>query len=486
MIRMTLLSLFALFLWAYAFRDWMVSLCGLMLLSFLLQRGDMPAHFAGLQGLNLWNITLGVVTLAWLLQRQHERRPWNLPGLSVAIVGGYIGIIVLAYVRAMLAMDAFPPRYMLAGQVFLTVDHLVNPLKYLWVALLLADGCHSRRRLTMALGTIVGLGVLYAIMVIKIVPLSSLQEGLDAMHYRRRIDREIGLHANDMAKVLTLTFWSILATQRLWWQTPWSKIAVLGAYVVTFLGMAMSYSRAGYITFVAVGFVLGCVRWRRLLWLGPPALLLLAVLMPSAAQRMSMGFEGGGEDVDWNEVTAGRTGNLWPPIIEEIQKAPLFGYGRLAILHTPAFGKILASEGFVPKTPHNGYLEVMLDTGAIGLIIVLAVFVGAGIVSYRLMRQGQEPVLVALGGVGLIHAGGNLVNALSGGILLPDQGMLGSFCAFGVVLRVWSGRVGVAKLAARASQDAGPYRPPAAGQHLTEPGRIHAYRRGDEPPVRMG
>lgn len=484
MIRVTLLSLFVLFLWAYAFRDWMVSLCGLIMLTFAMQRADMPSQIAGIPGLNPWNITLAVVTLAWLQQRRHERRPWNLSGPSVLVIGGYIGVIVLAYVQAMLSANAFPPGFQSNLPQFLTVDHLVNPLKFTWVALLLADGCHSRRRLVMALATLAGLGALYAIMVVKVMPLESLQ-GQDFMRYRKRIDREIGLNANDMAKVLALTFWSILATQRLWWRPWWFRIGVLAAYPVTLLGLALCYSRAGYLTFLAVGLVLGCVRWRKLLWLGLPALLVLVALMPSVTERMAMGFDQGAEeDPDWNQVTAGRTGNLWPPIIEEIWKAPLFGHGRLAILHTPAHDKILASEGAVPFTPHNGYLEVMVDSGAVGLIVVLAAFFGAALLSYRLMRL-KEPLLVALGGVGLAHAGGCLVNALSGGLLMPTQSMLATLCAFGIVLRVWSGRVRAAQPAVLVSRRAWWYRPAAAYAQMTESDRVQAHRRGDHPPGRM-
>ena len=485
MIRLTLLILFVLFLWVYAFRDWMVSLCGLILLTFLLsKKGGMLTPIDGILGLNLWNITLAVVTLAWLQRRQEDRRPWKLSGLSVGIVGGYIGIIVLGYVQAMLDMDAFPPHLQRDLWQFLTVDHLINPLKFIWVALLLADGCNSRRRLMMALGAVVGLGVLYAINVVKIIPLEALQSG-DGVHYRWRIGKEIGLMANDMAKVLALTFWSILAIQRLWWRAWWSKIGVLAAYSVTFLGLAMCFSRAGYLSFVAVGFVLGCVRWRKLLWLGPPALLLLVVLMPTVTERMSDGFDPDPEaNTDWNEVTAGRTGELWPPIIEEIWNAPFFGQGRLAIVHTPAYDKILALGG-VPLTPHNGYLEVLVDYGALGLLIVLAAFVGAGVLSYRLVRQNREPLLVALGGVGLVHVTGCLVNAMSGGLLTPSQGMLGTLCVLGIVLRVWSSRVGLAKRTVRASQDAWWYRPAAADQHLTEPCRLQPYLRGNEPPGRM-
>src|SRR5205823_2588040 len=136
MIRLTILSVFVSFLWAYAFRDWMVSLCGLILLTFLIRKNDLLSPIDGIPGLNLWNITLAVVTVAWLQRREDDRKPWKLSDLSVGIVIAYVGMIVLAYVHAMLSIDAFVPQFQ--PWQYLTVDHLINPLKYILVALLLA------------------------------------------------------------------------------------------------------------------------------------------------------------------------------------------------------------------------------------------------------------------------------------------------------------------------------------------------------------
>ena len=63
MIRMTLLIVFLLALWIYAFRDWMVSLRGLILLTMLTQNDDLPRSIAGIQGLNPWNLSLLIVTI---------------------------------------------------------------------------------------------------------------------------------------------------------------------------------------------------------------------------------------------------------------------------------------------------------------------------------------------------------------------------------------------------------------------------------------
>lgn len=214
MLRLTIFVAFLAFIWAYAFREWMVSLCGLILLTVLMNKDDMPAYLAGVPGLNPWNATLVVVTLGWLWQRQRERHPWNVSKRAIAAIVSYIGVIVLAYAQAMLHTASFPPNLTLDPIRLLTVDHLLNPLKFIWVALLFAEGCNSPRRLRLALGTVIALGVFYALMVIKVMPLESLVEGTRILRYRNRIHREIGLHASNQPRSRRTSYWA-----RLTWQS---------------------------------------------------------------------------------------------------------------------------------------------------------------------------------------------------------------------------------------------------------------------------
>jgi O-antigen ligase len=467
MIRMTILALFLLFIWTYAFKDWFISLCGLILFTVMTQNDDMPTYLLGIQGLNPWNVSIVVVTIAWAIDRMSIRAPWNVPKAAVWIVLGYVGVLVVGCLRAVFDGGSFPQSYGSVSAIGLLTDLLINPLKYFWAAVLLGDGCRDRQRIRIAVATIIGLGVLYALFMLKNIPLSNLGGGSNFMAVRHKIDKLIGLHANDMAKVLVLTFWGIFVSHSLW-RGFYYKIVAVGGAIIVMLAVGLCFSRGGYLTFIGVGFVLACVRWRRLLLLGPVVMTLILLLMPSIANRMLMGFgeEGAGDVTDWNTVTAGRTGNLWPPVVEEIGKAPIIGYGRLAMIRTSVYQKIMETEGTVPTSPHNGFLEVMIESGLVGTVIVMAFYVGIGVVSLTLLGYKSSPILVAVGGLALAHAVGCLINAMSGAMLYPDQGMLGTMCAFAVALRVWCARDRLAT----------PVRAPAARAVVRAvPGRILRY-----------
>ena len=65
-IRHTLLWTYVGSFCIYAWRNWFVSLCALMLLTSVLGRPDMPRSIGGIAGLNPWNLLLAFVFLAWL------------------------------------------------------------------------------------------------------------------------------------------------------------------------------------------------------------------------------------------------------------------------------------------------------------------------------------------------------------------------------------------------------------------------------------
>ncbi len=449
MIRLSVFAILIMAIWLYAFRDWYISLCGLIVLTVLTQMDDMPTTMMGIQGLNPWNLTLVVVTLAWLIQRTKENRPWKLGALPTLVIIAYAGNLLIAFLREITDLGSFPPGHPKGTFSGVLADDFINPFKYMWAAFLLGDGANTRQRAKTAILAIIILGVAYGVMVVKVVPLGTLIDSGRMMLVRKKIDNEVGLHANDMSKVLLVTFWSIVAAHHLWKGTL-QKFGFVIMSGFALVGIAACYSRAGYATFLGVGLIMACVRWRKLLLIGPFALVIFCLVFPSIVERSLMGFESnyaGGGSPDLNEITAGRTGNLWPPTIEEIGNAPFLGQGRLSILRTDAYGKIMALEGNCPSTPHNGYLEVLIDTGFLGLAITSAFFLGIAGLSFALMRDA-DPLMQTVGGMGVVASLSLLINAMSGGILFPDQGMLGMLCSFFLSCRLWAGRgrlYGVAK-----------------------------------------
>jgi O-antigen ligase len=435
MIRLSILVLFLVVIWIYAFKDYYVSLCGLIVMTVLTQSGEMPQTIGGIQGLNPWNVSIAIITACWLVQRKPNIYYLHVPRIVWAIMGSYIAIITVSHIRLMLDLGSLPVGFH-SSPLEIISDTFINPMKYLWAAILIFDGCTNRQRAVLGLGSILLLGTFYGLFVVKVTPLEVLFGG-DVMRYRHRIDKEIGLHPNDMAKVLMITFWGIIASLGVWKQY-WLKFCWLVAAAAVLVALGLCFSRAAYLTFVLLGLMLAVIRYHRMLLIGPVILVILVLSMPGITARMQMGWEDSptGES-DWDSVTAGRSGTLWPPVIDDIYAQPIIGYGRLAILRTAAHDKIAEVYDPVPTSPHNGYLENLHEHGLVGLAVVVALFGGIMYLGVRLL-WARDPLLKAAGGAAFAAAAGCLITAMSGAMLLPDQGMLGPLCTFGICARVWS------------------------------------------------
>jgi O-antigen ligase len=193
-------------------------------------------------------------------------------------------------------------------------------------------------------------------------------------------------------------------------------------------------SRSGFLVFVTIGFVLGLLRWRRIFALLPLAGVLVVLLVPSVGERIRTGLEEK-TSINWDEVSAGRLTNLWPAVIHEIQKAPWFGQGRYTILRKDCKTEIMYAEGSVPKHPHNAYLEVLLDAGAIGLIISMAWMSAMAMTAVRLSRS-HAILAKAVGAIGLCGVIAELCAGVTGSSFFPSQSTVPYLCIWGTMIRL--------------------------------------------------
>lgn len=435
MIRLTVLSLLVAGLCVYAWRDWFVSLCGLVLLTTFTQHHDMPRMMMGIPGLNPWNIVLVVVICVRCMQ--HSRNPWRPPFLVSGLLIAYVLLLVLGALVAVVDVDTLAARgWPVRSTTTLVMDLILNPVKYLAVGVLMYDGARSRRNMWMGVGTIVLYGVLHSLMMYK--TMKGVVFYGDYEDARRMTDKMIGLHANDLAALLTMTLWSaiFLATMlKGKWRWVWGLVAVV--VVPTIVGC---HSRTAYVAVVAVAVVLGIVRWRKLLVVLPVGVIVAIALFPQIGMRLGMGFGEGHGATDWNEVTAGRTDNLWGPTMDQIVESPLIGHGRLAIGRTACYEEILAREGTVPTHPHNSYLEVLLDFGLVGLLVVTGLFLTIGWAAYQMMRCRNDVLVTVVGAVGFVGIVHVLALGLSSNYFYPKQSMMWLLCSSGLTIRMWTVR----------------------------------------------
>lgn len=183
-------------------------------------------------------------------------------------------------------------------------------------------------------------------------------------------------------------------------QFAWFLVALLGIQEKLFLRFAVlalalfaancviySFSRGAYVALIAGWLFVGLVKYRKLLVL----LLLLATtwasLVPNAVrERVFMTYDR--KDGDLDHSAALRL-ELWNDAMDLAQTNPILGSGY----HTYAYMKRLYNY----EDTHNIYLKVLVETGVIGLGLLLWLLVKSFSTGYLLFRRASDPFFSSLG-----------------------------------------------------------------------------------------
>ncbi len=199
-IRVIVLTLVVTGLAIYAWKDWFVSLCGLIILMAFIQHPDMPKNILGIQGLNPWNVLMLSVLLAWATQRRREGLVWDLPGYISVMLALYLLVVVVGVAR--LLMDHSRLENLTFG--YLISEDLINTVKWVIPGLLLFDGCRTRRRITIALSCVLILYLLLAAQVIRWMPAGAVAQNGESLNRLglKFIENEIGYSRVNMSRML--------------------------------------------------------------------------------------------------------------------------------------------------------------------------------------------------------------------------------------------------------------------------------------------
>ena len=454
MIRLTLLWLFVIFLSAYAFKDWFKSLCGLILLMAVVEHPDFPKSVMDIQGLNAWNVLLACVVLGWASARGREGLVWDMPRSVATLLVVYFLLILISFIRFVSDLDSFTAyraAVSLEPATFagLFSEKIINCLKWVVPGLLLYDGCRSEERFRLAVYCIVGIYVLLAIQVIRWMPIASLTSGEELSERSIKILlNEVGYHRVNMSMLLAGGSWAVFCARTL----SDSKIVhIVGVlfFAMVFFGLALTGGRMGYVTWAAIGLIFGLTKWRRVIVLGPIALLILISLVPAVRERFEQGFSaetidtnasieqhfyGGDDAAALYTVTSGRT-FAWPFVLREIGDSPLVGYGQEAMITTGVALMLYTNYGESFPHPHNAYLQWIFDNGIIGLIPVFIFYWLIFRIAIGLFRDTDRRCTI-IGGVLLALLSALLIASFGSQSFYPREGAVGMWCAIGLALRV--------------------------------------------------
>jgi O-antigen ligase len=395
---------------------------------------DMPKSIGGLQGLNPWNVLFLNVVLAWWRQR-HKGGP-AFPKKVGRLLWIFGGIILVAFAR-LVADPANLEDYSFPSAAS---EYLINNLKWMLLCVLFFIGCNTRKRILAALVTVLCTYFLLAVQVVRWIPLEAATKSGEelAKIAAKLLQNEVGYNRVTLSMMLGGASWGVLAALPLC-RTVSARFAVLGAALTIMVGQALTGGRTGYVSWAFVGLVFCLTRWRRFLPLIPIGAGILILALPGLQDRILFGI-GGKEghlvtETDTSEMTSGRT-TIWPEVIKKIGDAPLMGYGRLGMIRNGLADWLMEEYQENFNHPHNAYLEQMMDSGIIGLVLVIPLYLILLKHSFSVFFERRDPLFSAVGGAAAALLLALLVGALAGQTFYPREGSVGMWAVIGVMLRV--------------------------------------------------
>ena len=338
---------------------------------------------------------IGLTTCAFMLrflQPAQGRLPllynkWLLLLVAVVVLGGVNGLDSIA---------AIPPR-VLSGS---TVDYglpwiylrtvvlpaVLLPALAMITALAIVDKQQLETVLTPLWVFAAGMS---ALVIWQVASSGQSLSTLSDSSYRGEHLSGIGFHSNELGTLLAIAYALLIGarTQMRSSRARSLSLALLGAIAGA---LVLTFSRGALLAFVIVNglfFLTGSPRRRMmfvafvvLAWIGAPGVVL---------KRAQFGFDSG----DLNEITAGRLDNIWLPLLPDIGDHLLTGQGLYSILWTDA----QRLQQIYPVTlSHNAYLDLVLDLGIIGALVVLSWYVYLWIGFRRAAASDPDPRFRAL------------------------------------------------------------------------------------------
>ena len=164
------------------------------------------------------------------------------------------------------------------------------------------------------------------------------------------------------------------------------KLLCYGLVGMTVFATMYTFSRGAYLALLVSVFILGVIKDRKLLVLGAIFLMTWQVVVPTAVrQRVTMTQNSNGQ----LEASANERVKLWQAAEDSILSDPVFGTGFATYQYTQHVDNL--------KDTHNWYVKVMVETGIIGLIIVIVMLQQMLALTYRLFKRAEDPLYRGLG-----------------------------------------------------------------------------------------
>lgn len=241
---------------------------------------------------------------------------------------------------------------------------LVRPLIYFMPFIIIIKFAKEKNQIEFIVNTMVVSIVLLSIYLIYLY-IFKIDNLMDIRRVNNYFEATLNIHRNGIANFYILGFPLLLA-----WYFLNKNIIAVSVISISVICIGFLYSRTAYLTiFLSVVIYMIISKRKKII----PVYLLISflislVMAQSIIERMYKGID----TKDINEISAGRTNDIWIPLIMENISNPkklLFGNGRYGILNSD-----VSKSGVIldVKHPHNMYLELFIDSGIIGLIGIMS------------------------------------------------------------------------------------------------------------------
>jgi O-antigen ligase len=332
-----------------------------------------PHSMFGISGLNPLNLLLATTLGSYLLAyagkgalKTLASRPLIFLSLLPILAGAVLGVSHVHEIPGIFH-DMEWIEYDAAGGYIR--DVVMKPLLLVLYAMLVGVAVgRSRTTARFLTPMLVSMWVM-ALLVIVFIAASGVSLSQLAGTYERSFLSPLGMHANDLGRLYATAYALLLF---IWDRTP---RAALKAFLILSMGLVtaallLTFSRGAIVAFVIVNVIyLFSRRKLKTLILGAMLAPVALALMPGALwSRLDMGMDQG-----VNAVSAGRVTGIWQPLLPWVSESPIWGHGLQSILWSPA---MRADHMLQVTHPHSAWLQAVLDTGVIGLVLMLAFWMG--------------------------------------------------------------------------------------------------------------
>ena len=375
----------------------------LCLLFPLSQLNVIPRQMLGITGFSPINVLLlatsGAVIVFWVLARMRGRND-TLPPVPMPLLALYVLPIALAAVHGMQYVHLIPEFYRTAvGAIAFDSpasylrDVFVRPMFLVAFALLVAMAFRDARDPRRYLAACIISALLMSGLVFYVAIASGASLSLLASPRARGLLSGLGMHANEISlllnSALALIVFLIPVVRGAW------RVVLIACASVLLAAVLATFSRGGYLGLLLVylAFLVHTRDWRWVV-LSLLAAVVLLIAAPSAVfDRALHGFA----ERDSSAISAGRLDQIWPLVWPVVLDHIAIGNGLMSILWSEP-----ARAGWLQVAqPHNAYLGLLLDTGLVGFVWIMAFFAWALRTLLAASREATEPLYrqLFLGGV---------------------------------------------------------------------------------------